>query len=148
MKYYQAPRTYQPEKTLFLAGGITNCPDWQTEVASQLRETFLSLFNPRRKEFPINDPLASRNQIEWEYKHLNLADGILFWFPCETLCPIVLFELGSWLGSSKPLFIGVHPDYKRKADVEIQTKLKRKNEEISYSLEDLVVRVKEWSDFT
>jgi len=31
MKYVQAPNKYSgKEKSIFLAGGITGCPDWQT----------------------------------------------------------------------------------------------------------------------
>ena len=42
---------------------------------------------------------------------LRRCDGILFWFPCESICPIVLFELGTHLMvPGKPLFIGMHPD--------------------------------------
>jgi hypothetical protein len=30
-------------------------------------EAEVYLFNPRRENFPINDPNASKEQIEWEY---------------------------------------------------------------------------------
>lgn len=129
--------------TIFLAGGITGCPDWQSAIRTML--TGVYIFNPRRKDFPIGDPNAALEQITWEHDHLRLADAILFWFPCETLCPIVLYELGTWsMQFHKPIFIGVHPDYKRKQDVEIQTKLVRPEVAIAYSVQELAHNVNQW----
>lgn len=124
-------------KTVFLAGGITNCPDWQQEMRSLLHGTDLVLFNPRREHFPIGDPNAAQEQIMWEHNHLRTADAILFWFPRETLCPIVLYELGAWSMTDKSIFVGVHPEYKRRQDVEIQTQLARPGVEVVYGLEIL-----------
>lgn len=125
-------------RSLFLAGGITGCPDWQADVVGLLKDSDIVVFNPRRKDFPIHDPNAARKQIEWEHEYLRMADAILFWFPCETLCPIVLYELGAWSMTAKPLAVGIHPDYQRRQDVEIQTKLARPDVAIVYSLPDLV----------
>ena len=127
-------------QTLFLAGGITGCPDWQQEMVTMLSQTNLTLLNPRRADFPIHDPDAALEQITWEHTHLRRAYAILFWFPCETLCPIVLYELGAWSKTNKPLLVGVHPDYKRRQDVEIQTKLERPDVKIVYSLQDLAAQ--------
>ena len=90
-----------------------------------LAHTRLVLFNPRRANFPMGDPGAAQEQIVWEHTHLHKATAISFWFPCETLNPITLYELGAWSMRNKPLFVGVHPDYQRKQDVLIQTKLAR-----------------------
>lgn len=131
---------------IFLAGGITNCPDWQQEMIQLLLERAdLILLNPRRVEFPIHDPEAAEEQIKWEHDHLRLAHAVLFWFPWQTLCPIVLYELGAWSMTDKPLFIGVHPDYARHRDVEIQTDLARPDVEIVYSLDELAKKVIDWS---
>ena len=43
--------------------------------------------------------------------------------------------------SQKPLFVGVHPNYQRRADVEIQTRLVRPDVTIVYTIEDLVKQV-------
>lgn len=143
MIYIESPTwlsRFQPasgDRALFLAGGITNCPDWQTKMVSLLSDTDWILLNPRRKHFPIHDPFAAPAQITWEYMHLRRATAILFWFPRETLCPIVLYELGAWSVMDKPLFIGVHPEYIRRQDVEVQTSLVRPNLNIVYSLEEL-----------
>jgi len=130
---------------VFLAGGITGCPDWQQEVVKLLDDTDLVLLNPRRANFPIHDPNAAQVQIQWEHTYLNCADAILFWFPKEILCPIVLYELGTWSEAGKPIFVGVHPDYQRRQDVEIQTKLARPEVIIVYSLEELAMQVREWN---
>ena len=143
MKYIQCPDTYTgPGRALFLAGGISNCPNWQLELVELLTDSSLVLLNPRRENFPMNDPQAAEGQIHWEHDHLQLAWGISFWFPCETLCPITLYELGSWSRTTKPLFIGLHPQYARRLDVEIQTKLARPEITIVYSLPALAEQIR------
>jgi len=114
---------------LFLAGGITNCPDWQAEAIKDLlnpnpaeHAPSLLLVNPRRAKPIASDSPEAVEQIAWEHYRLKLADAILFWFPKETLCPISLYELGKWTGTKK-VFIGVHPEYQRKFDIFHQTKL-------------------------
>lgn len=130
-----------PYKSVFLAGGITGCPDWQQELVKLLNDTSLILLNPRRADFPIGDPGTAQEQITWEHNHLRVADTISFWFAKETIQPIALYELGSWSMSDKPIFIGIHPEYPRRQDVEIQTKLVRPEVNIVYSLEDLAIQL-------
>lgn len=148
MYFVVAPERDEMEtgvRGIFLAGGITGCPNWQDEMIRQLGSLEdLVLFNPRRKDFPIGDPNAAMEQIEWEHDYLRRADAILFWFPCETICPIVLYELGAWSMINKPIFVGVHPDYQRRQDVEIQTGLARPEIEIVYSLDELATQVVDW----
>ena len=116
MHYIEAPEYLQHtfgHRSLFLAGGITNCPNWQREMVGLLCDTDLILLNPRRKDFPIHDPAAAEGQIVWEHRHLRGADAILYWFPCETLCPIVLYELGAWSMTEKRIYVGVHLEYRK-----------------------------------
>lgn len=145
MRYIEAldslpgPVPHDTEKTtdtLFLAGGITGCPDWQAKVVERLSDMDdLTILNPRRANFPIDDPKAARKQIEWEHQHMNRANVFMFWFPEETLCPITLFELGVWVEKAPLLFVGTHPNYARKQDVKIQTRLRRhKDQKIYYDL--------------
>jgi len=153
MKVITAPNDYsayvEGGLSVFLAGGISGCPDWQAEYAKYVQHLCRSmsipnliLLNPRRPDFDTSDPNASRAQIEWEFRHLALADAISFWFPKETLCPITLYELGKWtMYHRKPIFIGVHPEYKRREDVDIQTGLERPEVEIVYDLADLTLKV-------
>lgn len=135
---FDAPAQFKlDEISLFLGGGITGCEDWQAKMCQLLRNTDLVVLNPRRKNWPINDPEASAKQIEWEYEHLQKAHMIMFWFAPETLCPITLFEYGKWLVGNKPLFVGCHPDYKRKLDVEVQTKFERPFQKVYSSIEEV-----------
>jgi hypothetical protein len=135
----------QSNYKLFLAGSITNCPDWQKEVIEKLKDVEnLTIYNPRRADFPIGDPDAAEEQITWEYNKLKEADGVSFWFDSGSLGPITLYELGRWGNSSKDknLLIGIHPEYQRKQDVEIQTQLSRPETSIVYSIDDLVENIK------
>ena len=146
MRYIEALENLEPEQnqsSLFLAGGITNCPDWQQALVQLLRNTDLVLLNPRRANFPMADPSAANQQIDWEHKHLRLADAISFWFCAEAMQPITLYELGAWSMTDKPLFVGVHPGYIRRQDVEIQTELARPDVKIVYALSDLANQIKQ-----
>ena len=130
---------------LFLAGGITHCPNWQQELIQKLEVVEEGvIFNPRRENFPIGDPNAALRQIEWEYHYLNLATMISFWFSVGSLNPIVLFELGTHSMRNIPIFVGVHPDYERRQDVEIQMSLRRPELRIVYSLEALAKQIIEF----
>ena len=142
-RYWEAPeRTDTTEaKTLFLGGGITGCPEWQFPVSQRLLdETNLTLYNPRRKNWTFGDSETDDwTQIRWEFRHLAKSNMIMFWFPEETLCPIVLFELGKFIMvPDKELFVGVHPNYPRKRDVYIQLELERPDIIISDNLEHMV----------
>lgn len=152
MKLITAPDEWDDQlgKSVFIAGGITGCPDWHTEIFDLLGDTNLTLLNPRQENFPIDNPAASVAQIEWEFEHLDLADAILFWFPCETLCPIALYELGRWTAVEefgigyKPIFVGCHPDYQRLTDVKVQLGLARPEVAVVTDLRVLAGQVMEW----
>ena len=144
-EYIESPKEYEGnEKSVFMAGGITGCPNWQKEVFELLKDKDCVFLNPRRKNFPIDDPSAAKKQITWEHDHLREATAILFWFPKETICPIVLYELGTLSMAEKPIFIGVHPKYQRKQDIEIQTELVRPDVRIVYNLKDLAAQIRKW----
>lgn len=125
--YVEAPDQYRPDPgdppSVFLAGGISHCPDWQREAARALRD--LTVFNPRRAGFDVDDPAASESQIAWEFHHLRAADVTLFWFPaCDpalTVQPITLYELGAAAATPERLIaVGADPGYPRAADVRLQ----------------------------
>ena len=106
MRYIEAitPYTYKDgDKSLFIAGGITDCPDWQQDFVKLLSDTDITILNPRRANFPIHDSNAALEQIKWEHDNLRRAVAISFWFPKETICPIALYELGAWSMTDKPI---------------------------------------------
>lgn len=142
-RYFEAPALIKmPEGTsIFLAGGITDCPDWQKPTAERLTsETDLIVFNPRRKKFDVSKKdKESVKQIHWEHTYLGQVDIVMFWFPKESVCPITLLELGKFL--MKPntqLYVGTDPEYPRRLDVEVQTKLERPNVKVWDSLGDMI----------
>lgn len=133
--------------SVFLAGGITDCPDWQAEICGLLGDTDLTVLNPRRANFPIHDPDAAAEQIRWESAWLEDADAVLFWFSRGSLNPIVLFEYGMRLGwrrgrNDLPIFVGCDPEYPRLQDVRIQTALEDKTITIHSNLHDLADAVR------
>ncbi len=123
--YHTAGDIINPDDSIFLAGSISNAADWQTKVALCLRwDTDLNVINPRREIYDGNE----EEQITWEFFYLRFCNIIMFYFSHETLAPITLFEYGKMLerlkhDPYKKLYICIHPDYKRKQDVIIQTEL-------------------------
>jgi hypothetical protein len=122
VEYIEAPTEYAgTEPAVFLAGGITDCPDWQAEARELLDDLPIAVLNPRRLDFPIHDPAAAVAQIDWEYRHLKRADVVLFWFPASTSPqPIALYELGAHAAGGKPIAVGAERGYPRRTDVWMQ----------------------------
>ena len=129
-----APSIEKPIYTsIFLAGGITNCKNWQKEVIKELEFENISIFNPRQENFDITDKNASFKQISWEFERLEQMDIFSMYF-CngESDQPICMYELGrnilkmqnrfpnDW---EKRIIISVEDGYKREQDVIIQTQL-------------------------
>ena len=142
MRVITAPEYYEPfdkDISVFLAGGITNCPDWQSLVIKTIKDDYsvisdsLVLFNPRRDNFPIHDKLAARQQIAWEFDMIEKCNVFSMYFSSgESDQPICMYELGrnilrmqmrypsDW---QDRIVISVEDDYRRKQDVLIQTGL-------------------------
>ena len=147
-KYIEAPNLdagpLSMWNTVFLAGSISGAHDWQKEAAAKLLPYF-NVFNPRRKDFDASNPNIEREQIMWEHSHLRKCRHVLFYFSYETLAPITLLELGATLERSKHvdfqnIYIAVHPEYKRKNDVLIQTELQNRLawHEITFDLNESI----------
>lgn len=138
--------------TVFLAGGITNCPWWQDRVVEVLADgTPGTLLNPRRRNFPIDDPSAAQKQIRWEYYALAGADIFSMWFAAsESVQPICMYELGRHLairyrwGQLRRVVIGIAPGYRREQDVRIQVALvaSRVAERIADSLDGHIENIR------
>jgi nucleoside 2-deoxyribosyltransferase-like protein len=155
MKVVYAPNYHFPithEKTLYLAGGVAGCLDWQADVIKALEKTSLTIFNPRRQTLLANMPELVQAQREWEFGNLSTARSVLFWFPKESLCPSTNYELGACLEAAftrknkgqpfQPLFIGVHPDHSRYADILSILMLHPFKPTVSDSVKGLVQQVK------
>ena len=94
----------------------------------------LIVFNPRRKNFPINDPSASLEQIQWEFDYLEQCNIFSMYFdgPTKSDQPICFYELGRNIERMKMKFpddwdkriiITGNYQFKRIDDVVIQTML-------------------------
>jgi hypothetical protein len=105
---------------VFLADGITGCPDWQKAAADALRDlSGLVVLNPRRSVPPRSSDAVE--QIDWEFRGLLRADLVLFWFPASrSVQPIALYELGARAAGGTPLAVGADAGYPRRADVVLQ----------------------------
>lgn len=139
------PTVERKERSVFLGGGISNCPDWQKEVIRDLQESNWTgtAISPRRSQmFSLQGEIANE-QIEWEHAALSFSPTIAFWFPCETMCPITLFELGVYSQQlDKRLIVGTHPDYARRFDVIKQLSLSRPEIVVTDNLESVVSEIK------
>jgi len=136
------------DKSIFLAGGITGCHNWQKTAVEFLQDLDITIINPRRDGFDVENILNSVDQIKWEHKYISNASHIMFWFPDATLCPITLFELGKCLtynsleDDTEKLYIGCAPSYKRVFDVEIQSMLMGYHRPIFKDLDSLLTFIK------
>ena len=137
---------------LFLGGGITGCPDWQSTITNLIEEytqatgawtVDVDIVNPRRTEWnpSFDNQAESEKQVQWEFNQLWNSNSILFWFCKETLCPITLFELGVWSTTHKKIFVGVEPGYQRLFDVKVQMKFARPDVAVVDSMEALARQV-------
>jgi hypothetical protein len=145
MKYYEAPNEYVPNgsASVFLAGGITGCPDWQRAATELFEGEDVAVLNPRRERSV--GAAAVAEQIAWEYKHLRRASLVLFWFPdsVESVQPIALYELGMHAGLGTRIVVGADRSYSRRLDVELQLGLVRPELPIHDSLADTVRAARE-----
>lgn len=126
-----SPSTERPKfASVFLAGGITNCNDWQSDVMQELKSENITIFNPRCKHFDVSDPSASEKQIVWEYERLEQMDIFSIYF-CNSVSnqPISLYELGRNIVRMQNRFpsdwqdrivVSVENGYSRTQDIVVQ----------------------------
>lgn len=134
---------------LFLAGGISNCPDWQSEAITLIQRVRswqpneLLIFNPRNPNFNQKaGPNEIRAQVTWEYRALNQYANIYwFWFPKETTCPITLYELGRSTHSTNPILLGSDQEYPRLITLHRQMQLARPEVLLFYSLPEMALNL-------
>jgi hypothetical protein len=145
-KIHDTDSIVKNKKTVFLAGGISNCTDWQSELIELLLPFDITIFNPRRKFYDMADKNIEREQITWEFNAINTAEIFSIWFQAsESVQPISLYELGSNI-HKKTIYrtiIGIEPGYKRETDVRIQMELicPTLSDSISNTLESHAVNI-------
>ncbi len=158
MKVITAPQIYNKQLgqvSVFLAGGITNCPKWQDEVISKLEYYDLQrlvVYNPRQEHFDITDPNASYKQIAWEYKYLESMDIFSMYFSDgDSDQPICMYELGRNIIRMQNRFptdwknrivITCEDGYRRRQDVYIQTRLAVKDNIVYNSLDKHITAIR------
>lgn len=89
------------KKKIFLAGSIDmgKAVHWQKQVEEALTDIDVAVFNPRREDFDANAKYSEDNpymveQIEWELKHIDMSDLVVFYFDPNGQAPITMFEMG------------------------------------------------------
>jgi len=134
MKVITAPEYYVPKKTeitVFLAGGITNCENWQQKVIKYLQAfpddqtENLVIFNPRRDAWPSSaDTEEIRRQIHWEADYICHSDIFSMYFANTKKSdqPICFYELGKYADSRS--VISYQAGFARPLDVKYQLEVR------------------------
>lgn len=87
---YIPPEVAPTGPLIFLAGPIQGTGDWQSKAVEIIhgQNPEITIANPRRPRFDINDPREYDNQVDWETLHLKQAVNengvIMFWLARET----------------------------------------------------------------
>jgi 8-oxo-dGTP pyrophosphatase MutT (NUDIX family) len=109
-------------KSIFLAGPSLR-PGQEDEMVSWRKEALEyleskdfdgTIFCPETRSGKFDKDFSYDNQIEWEHKHLNMADCILFWVPRDISVDkngklklpafTTNVEFGAWCNSGKVVF--------------------------------------------
>ena len=125
MKVIKAPNREKSNGfSVFLAGSIDmgEAENWQEQIEKVLKDTDVTVFNPRRDDWDSsweqdisNDQF--REQVQWELDRLEEANLIIVYFDPKGKAPITLLELGLHAGSN---VVVCCPDgYWRKGNVQI-----------------------------
>jgi len=138
------------KKLLFLAGPIKGADNWQDKVIESLAGADIYIANPRREADP---DFNYTEQVDWETKHLTLADVIMFWIPKETVhvegrsyAQTTRFELAEWLAKTNynrdvtKIVLGIEDGFYGKRY--IVERLKQTNVKVYDSYEETLQKVK------
>jgi len=143
------------EYALYLAGGMSNCPNWQKEFTQHFENlkddcqtmmrcfwlNNLTIINPRRNNYDPTKKSEVKKQTMWEYSHIKSSDAMVFYFPEESICSSALLQYGKCLASNKKIFLGIDESYTKLLDLYTITRLERPDQPINYSLKDLIEEV-------
>jgi Nucleoside 2-deoxyribosyltransferase like len=145
LRHVVAPDLFDGDgSVVFLAGGITGCPDWQQAAVSLLAGVDATVMNPRRPTRIAGASDIAAEQVAWECRYLSRADVVLFWFPPgPAIQPIALYELGKIAAGTKPIAVGADPGYCRRLDVVLQLSHARPDVSVYSTLTATAERVKQ-----
>jgi Nucleoside 2-deoxyribosyltransferase like len=111
--------------SLFLAGSIEmgSATEWQKNVVDALKNTRLTILNPRREQWNAGWEQSIHNpqfveQVVWELKAMERADRILMYFDPATKSPISLLEMGLHAREGK-LLVVCPEGFWRKGNVDV-----------------------------
>ena len=141
------PRPSFDPKSVYLSGGINNCPDWQAEISSSLSRSSIVVVNPRAGSLDAAKITSAklRELAAANHRKLLNCESFCVWVHEESSSPASLFELGAIASMlERPLFVGAHPNYFRAKDVVLQTGLVRPEVKVVDSLQDLAGQVNEY----
>ena len=132
--------------SVFLAGSIEGdtAQKWQDIVIEKLKDTSVTLLNPRRDEWDTSWKQDINNrtfneQVIWELEALEKANLVIMYFDKSTKSPISLLELGLFAQSGK-LVVCCPEGFWRKGNVDIVCE--RYGALQVQNLEDLIKEVK------
>lgn len=129
--------------TVFLAGGIVGCPDWQNQVMQGLSDLRILFFNPRHdkdgKDIHFNSKVD-----QWVENWIIRTGLVAFWFCKETTQHKWIFQLGRMSDKVKPIIVGLHPDYKFAQDIQNLFILSRVRARLVYNIEDLIDKIRQF----
>ena len=130
--FIDAPSNKKPidnSVKVFLAGTIDadiGSEDWQHKICKKIEDTTdnkyrITIYNPRREEFPDSRSSEVRKQIKWEHNHMDDADLIIMNILEDSKSPISLMELGMYAESGK-LVVFCKPGFYRYDNVQMVCK--------------------------
>jgi len=138
----EVPRSFKNKKSIFLAGPTPRSSDvesWRPEAIRLLEELGFDgiVFVPEHRD-GLKEGVPDEVYEDWEYRHLNVADCILFWIPrkLRTMPGFTTnIEFGDWMKSGK-MVLGA-PKWAKKMPY-IRIKAKRYGIPHFYNMKDTV----------
>lgn len=110
---------------VFLGGSIEmgRAIEWQKNIIKEFKDDEIMFFNPRRDDW--NSKLKQSvdcpefvEQVDWELKHLKLADIIVMVLDPNTTSPISLLEIGLHANSGN-MIVCCPEGFYRKGNIDI-----------------------------
>ena len=121
-----------PKHTYYLAGPVTANP-WRSVLAAILAQS----------DFAGSTRCIAFYHISAAEEHTAMGDAhaIVFWFPEGDRGMTALYELGLWMGTTKPVFLGLDPKYQYKEKILERVVLVRPDLNVVFSLHDLAAQM-------